>query len=88
MDQAAADTQRHIRVVVDLQPLIDQAHRFVTAAWPRTEPTEALGDLRASRNRFVPIPVLEQMVLAGVTRREDVADFITACFPTDEFDVR
>ena len=88
MDQNVADPQRHIRVVVDLEPLIDQAHRFVSAAWPRSAPAATLGDLVASRNRFVPIPVLEQMVLAGVTRRQDVADFVTACFPSDEFDVR
>jgi RNA polymerase sigma-70 factor (ECF subfamily) len=90
MGASVADTQRHIRVVVHLKPLIDQAHRFVSAAWPRSAPVAALGDLAASRNRClrIPVDVLEQMVLAGVTRRQDVAEFVTACFPPDEFEVQ
>jgi hypothetical protein len=67
-------------VEVDLNPVIDDAYRFVTAKWPRPNPLEALGELGLPRNHFVPIQCLEQMVLAGVTRREDVAEFVTWCF--------
>jgi hypothetical protein len=81
-------TPRHIRVEVDLDPVIDEAHHFITMKWPRPNPREALGDLGFPRNRFVPIECLDQMVLAGVTRREDVAEFLTWCFDPEQFDVR
>ena len=80
--------ERHIRVEVRLDPLIDEAHRFITLPWPRANPTGALRDLGSSRNRFIPLQILEQMVLEGVTRREDVADFITTAFDPQQFDVR
>ena len=79
---------RHIRIEVDLEPVIDEAYRFVTTKWPRPNPVEALGELGLPRNHFVPIQCLEQMVLAGVTRREDIADFVASCFAGWDIDVR
>ena len=79
---------RHIRVEVDLDPVIDEAHQFITMKWPRPNPRQALLDLSSPRNRFIPIEILEQLVLAGVTQREVVAEFITSWFDPEQFDVR
>jgi hypothetical protein len=79
---------RHIRVEVDLEAVTDDAYRFVATRWPRAEPRQELGDLGSGRNRFVPIEILEQMVLSGVTQRKDVAEFIASCFNPQHFDVR
>ena len=70
--------RRNLRVEVRLDPLVEEALRYITLPWPRHEPEGALNDLGSNRNRFVPIVILEQMVLDGVTRREDVADFLAA----------
>ncbi len=82
------DGPRNLRVEVHIEPLIDEAMRFITAPWPRANPLEALGDLASTRNRYVPIHILEQMVLSGVSKRDDVATFIRACFSSDQFDLR
>jgi hypothetical protein len=79
--------QRFIRVEVHLDALIDEAHRFITMKWPRANPRESLGDLRYGY-AILPIDILEQMVLAGVTQREDVAEFISSWFDPQHFDVR
>ena len=59
---------------------IDEAHRFITTRWPRPNPLVALGELGLPSNAFVPIACLEQMVLAGVTNRADIAEFVAWCF--------
>ncbi|HEX2516302.1 MAG TPA: hypothetical protein VH257_16465 [Chloroflexota bacterium] len=79
--------RRNLRVEVRLDPLVEEALRYITLPWPRHEPEGALNDLGSNRNRFVPIVILEQMVLDGVTRREDVADFLAATFDSQQFDV-
>jgi RNA polymerase sigma-70 factor, ECF subfamily len=78
---------RNLRVEVRLEPLVDEALRYITLPWPRHDPEGALSDLGSNRNRFIPIVILEQMVLDGVTRRQDVADFLAATFDTQQFDV-
>jgi hypothetical protein len=70
----------HIRIEVDLGDVVDEAHRFVTQSWPRGYPAAVLDDLASNRNRFVPIQVLEYMVLDGVSKRGDVAPFVDYCF--------
>ncbi len=89
-DVTSMDNQeaRPIRVEVHLNSVVSEAHRFVTMPWPRPQPTDTLQDLASRRNCFVPLVVLEQMVLDGVTRRQDVADLIAAAFDPQHFDVR
>jgi RNA polymerase sigma-70 factor (ECF subfamily) len=84
LDDAA---RRNLRVEVRLDPLVDEALRYITLPWPRHDPEGALDDLGSNRNRFIPIVILEQMVLDGVTRRQDVADFLAANFDPQQFDV-
>jgi RNA polymerase sigma factor (sigma-70 family) len=79
--------RRNLRVEVRLDPLVEEALRYITLPWPRHEPEGALNDLGSNRNRFIPIVILEQMVLDGVTRREDVAEFLAATFDSQQFDV-
>jgi len=78
----------NLHVQVRLAPLVDEALRFITLPWPRTRPEDALGDLGSPRNRYIPIVVLEQMVLDGVSQRQDVADFLSATFDPEQFDIR
>jgi RNA polymerase sigma-70 factor (ECF subfamily) len=82
-----APSQRNLRVEVRLDPLVEEALRYITLPWPRHDPEGALKDLGSNRNRFIPIVILEQMVLDGVTRRQDVADFLAATFDSQQFDV-
>ena len=84
---ATPDT-RSLHVKVHLAPLVEEALRFITLPWPRATPEDALGDLGSPRNRFIPMAVLEQMVLDGVSRRQDVAEYLTAAFDPGQFDVR
>jgi RNA polymerase sigma-70 factor (ECF subfamily) len=78
----------NLHVQVRLDPLVDEALRFITLPWPRTRPEEALGDLGSPRNRYIPLVVLEQMVLDGVSQRQDVVDFLSATFDPEQFDIR
>jgi hypothetical protein len=78
----------NLHVQVRLAPLVDEALRFITLPWPRTRPEDALGDLGSPRNRYIPIVVLEQMVLDGVSQRQDVTDFLSATFDPEQFDIR
>jgi RNA polymerase sigma-70 factor (ECF subfamily) len=73
---------RHIRVEVDVPAVVDEAHRFVASPWPRRQPAEVLEDLASSLNRFVPLAVLEYMVLDGIgpKDRQAVAEFVESCF--------
>jgi hypothetical protein len=62
-----------IRVEIDKEGLIDDYLAYVTDPRPsRNEHYVALLD-----SGPVPVAILEQMVLDGVTRREDVADLVT-----------
>jgi RNA polymerase sigma-70 factor (ECF subfamily) len=85
---AGSAPKRRIRVEVDLDPLVDEALAFITLPWPRPDPAAALPDLGSPRNRFVPLQILEQMVLDGVAARRDVSDFLAAVFDPHQFDVR
>jgi hypothetical protein len=61
-----------IRVEIDKEGLIDDYLAYVTDPRPsRNEHHAVLLD-----SGPVPVPVLEQMVLDGVNRREDVADLV------------
>jgi hypothetical protein len=79
--------QRNLRAEVRLDPLVEEALRYITLPWPRHDPEGALNDLGSNRNRSIPIVILEQMVLDGVTRRQNVADFLAATFDSQQFDV-
>ena len=78
MSKISAGT--HIRIEVDMERVVDEAHRFVTQQWPHDDPDAALDELGSSRNRFVPLSILEHMVLEGVSKRADVDSFVTYCF--------
>jgi RNA polymerase sigma-70 factor, ECF subfamily len=69
----------HLRVEVDVDEITKEAGRFITESWPRPKPRETLADLRSSRNRFLPLEVLEYMVLDGVSREQDVRPFVEYC---------
>ena len=61
-----------IRVEIDKEGLIDDYLAYVTDPLPsRNERYAALLD-----SGPVPLAILEQMVLDGVTRRQDVADLV------------
>ena len=83
-----APASHNLHVQVRLDPLVEEALRFITLPWPRPRPEDALGDLGSPRNRYIPLVVLEQMVLDGVSRRRDVAEFLAATFDPEQFDIR
>jgi RNA polymerase sigma factor (sigma-70 family) len=85
---SGAPGSHNLHVRVRLDPLVDEALRFITLPWPRPRPEEALGDLGSPRNRYIPIVVLEQMVLDGVSQRQDVAEFLRATFDPEQFEIR
>lgn len=74
---------KHIRIEIDVDGVLSEAFRFVTAPWPRAEPADVLEDLKSPSNRFVSVQVLEQMVLDGVKQRKHVADFLS--YMVDEY---
>jgi RNA polymerase sigma-70 factor, ECF subfamily len=74
---------KHIRIEVDLEGVLAEAFRFVTTPWPRQEPTDVLEDLKTPRNRFVPLQILEQMVLDGVRQRKHIAALLD--YMVDEY---
>ena len=78
MSKISAGT--HIRIEIDVERVVDEAHRFVTQHWPHGNPDAALDELGSSRNRFVPLSILEHMVLEGVSKRADVDSFVAYCF--------
>jgi RNA polymerase sigma-70 factor (ECF subfamily) len=84
----AAPGSHNLHVRVRLGPLVDEALRFITLPWPRPRPGDALDDLASPRNRYIPLVILEQMVLDGVSRRRDVAEYVTAAFDPQQIDVR
>ncbi len=54
---------RFIRVEVHLDPLIDEAHRFITMKWPRANPRESLGDFRYG---YAILPMDEALAEAAI----------------------
>lgn len=70
----------YLRIEVDLAGLVSEAQRFVTQAWPRNGAAAVAGELGSARNRFVPLQVLEYMVLDGASKRADIEPFIAYCF--------
>ena len=78
MSKISAGT--HIRIEIDVERVVDEAHRFVTQHWPHDDPDAVLDELGSSRNRFVPLSILEHMVLEGVSKRADVDSFVSYCF--------
>lgn len=74
---------KHIHIEIDVDGVLGEAFRFVTAPWPRAQPADVLEDLKSPSNRFVSVQVLEQMVLDGVKQRKHVADFLS--YMVDEY---
>ncbi len=70
------DTPRFIRIQVDEVAFTDALFAYVTDPYPSRNQRPVIRELHEVNQEMV--EVLESMVLDGVERREDVADYVRA----------